>query len=113
MADLKFITKQNDLKNPLIVRLRRGDGSTPPIAGLADDKFEFNLKLPDGSKQTFATAVVNDVADARIKWPLDSALAATVGNYEVEVEVQWSGPTATETFPVCDTLTWVVVAEIG
>ena len=112
MADLRFITKQNDLKIPLTVRLRRGDDSIPDITGLGGDKFEFNVRLPDDSVQTFTNATVDDIPDARIVWPLDSVLAGVVADYGIEVEVQWPDP-ATETFPVCDTLTWRVVAEIA
>ena len=112
VVDLRAAAKQNDLKIPLTVRLRRGDGSIPDITGLADDKFEFNVRLPDGSKQTFANATVDDVPDARIIWPLDAVLAAVVAEYGVEVEVNHPDP-ATETFPVCDQVFWVVHPEIG
>jgi hypothetical protein len=112
MATLLFVTKQNDLKIPLTMRLRRGDGSTPDITGLAGTKFEINVRKPDGTVQTFTNAVVDDVADARITWPLDAALAAVEADYGIEVEVQWPDP-ATETFPVCDAVVWRVAAEIG
>jgi hypothetical protein len=119
MARLVFNTKQNDRKIPLTVRLRRGDGSIPDISALTADKFEFNIRLPDDSVQAFTDATVDDIADARIKWPLDAALskvdpsgAPAGAEYGVEVEVNWPDP-ATETFPVCDELFWVVHPEIG
>lgn len=112
MARYAFISKQNDLEIPLTLRLRRGNGSVPDITGLSDDKFEINVKKPDGTVQVFTNAVVDDVADARIQWPLDATLAASVAEYPLEVEVQWPSGN-TETFPVCDEIVWRVVREIG
>ena len=112
MAKLVFTTKQNDLNTPLTVRLRYGDGSIPNIAGIASTKFKFILRDTNGVVTTYTNATVDDVPDARIIWPLDAMLAGVVMKYGAEVEVEFTGP-ATDTFPVCDTLEWHVLAEIG
>ena len=105
-------TTVGDTQTALFMQLRRGDGTFPDLSALLVSDVKVHLK--DLATKVVKIANISafvDASVARVRYDPVTVDVDAVRNYDIKVRVTFASG-KTETFPVCESWRWNVIAGL-